>query len=106
MHDASVNGETVRGLPVKDEASVYALAIDIARSFRANDVMAIVLRLFRRYELRAFCARTLAPSSSSMRSKGGLTNEVPNCLHRAWQALAEWRERELQQNLPKRSKQR
>ncbi|TAH45495.1 MAG: IS3 family transposase [Dokdonella sp.] len=49
VHDALVNGETFRGLLVKDEASGYALAIEIARSFTANDVKAVLLRLFRRY---------------------------------------------------------
>ena len=49
MHDALVNGQAFRGLLVKDEASGYALAIDIARSFNATDVKAILLRLFRRY---------------------------------------------------------
>lgn len=49
VHDALVNGETFRGLLVKDEASGYALAIDIARSFNADDVKATLLRLFRRY---------------------------------------------------------
>lgn len=49
VHDALVNGETFRGLLVKDEASGYALAIDIARSFNATDVKAVLLRLFRRY---------------------------------------------------------
>ncbi len=49
VHDALVNGEPFRGLLVKDEASGYALAIDIARSFNATDVKAILLRLFRLY---------------------------------------------------------
>jgi transposase InsO family protein len=49
VHDALVNGEPFRGLLVKDEASGYALAIEIARSFNASDVKAILLRLFRRY---------------------------------------------------------
>ena len=49
VHDALVNGEPFRSLLVKDEASGYALAIDIARSFNATDVKAILLRLFRRY---------------------------------------------------------
>lgn len=49
VHDALINGETFRGLLVKDEASGYALAIDVARSFNATDVQATLLRLFRRY---------------------------------------------------------
>lgn len=49
VHDALVNGEPFRGLLVKDEASGYALAIDIARSFNATDVKATLLRLFRYY---------------------------------------------------------
>lgn len=49
VHDALANGETFRGLLVKDESSGYALAIDVARSFNANDVKATLLRLFRRY---------------------------------------------------------
>jgi len=54
VHDALVNGETFRGLLVKDEASGYALAIDIARSFNAADVKATLLRLFRRYGVPRF----------------------------------------------------
>ncbi len=50
VDDALVNGETFRCLLVKDEASVYALAIDIARSFNAKDVTAIHMRPFRRNE--------------------------------------------------------
>lgn len=49
VHDALINGQTFRGLLVKDEASGYALAIEIARSFSAADVQQVLLRLFRRY---------------------------------------------------------
>lgn len=49
VHDALINGQPFRGLLVKDEASGYALAIEIARSFNAIDVRKIQTRLFRRY---------------------------------------------------------
>ena len=51
VQDAMVDGETFRGLHVKDQASGYALAIDFARSFSATDVQAPLLRLFRRYRV-------------------------------------------------------
>lgn len=68
VHDALVNGKSFRGLLVNDEASDYALAIYIARSFNATDVKATLLHSFRRFGVarhlrsgngRAFMAEAL-----------------------------------------------
>ena len=77
VHDALVSGDTFRGLLVKDEASGYALAIDIARSFNANDVKAILLRLFRRYGVPRFLRSDNGPEFIAHALKEWLAERGP-----------------------------
>lgn len=77
VHDALVNGETFRGLLVKDEASGYALAIDIARSFNANEVKAILMRLFRRYGVPRFLRSDNGPEFIAKALKAWLAERGP-----------------------------
>lgn len=77
VHDALVNGETFRGLLVKDEASGYALAIDIARSFNASDVKAVLRRLFRRYGVPRFLRSDNGPEFIAQALKDWLAERGP-----------------------------
>lgn len=49
VHDACADGQTIRCLTVKDEASGYGLAIDVQRAFNAEDVIQSLTRLIRQY---------------------------------------------------------
>lgn len=77
VHDALVNGETFRGLLIKDEASGYALASDIARSFNASDVKSILMRLFRRYGVPRFLRSDNGPEFIAHALREWLTERGP-----------------------------
>lgn len=81
VHDALANGEAFRGLLVKDEASAYALAIDVARSFNATDVKAILLRLFRRYGTSRFLRSYNGPKFIANALKEWLAERGPETVY-------------------------
>jgi putative transposase len=49
VHDSCLNGQNFRALTIKDEASAYALAVEVRASFTADDVKHELARLFSQY---------------------------------------------------------
>jgi putative transposase len=54
VHDRDAAGRTIRCLTIKDEATAYALAIEPAPRFGAEEVRQVLERLFRRYGFPAY----------------------------------------------------
>lgn len=54
VHDRDAHGRPFRCLSVKDEATAYALAIEVAWSFNGTDVQQLIERLAQRYGYPAY----------------------------------------------------
>ena len=102
VFDACANGQQLKCLTVIDEYTREGLAIDVDGGIRSGRVIEVLSSWSACTARRGTCAPTTGRSSCRARSCVDHQRQHRDGVDRSGQALAEWRRRELQRQVPRR----
>ena len=104
VFDRCANGQQPKCLTITDEFTKEGLAIDVNGRIRSPRVTEVLSRLGQRTRCAGLPAQR---QRAGVRIEGAAVldrrSRHRDRIDRAWQALAEWRHRELQRQIPRRS---